>query len=180
MELDQYLYCSTKENVERIETYRNTTKEYFTQAENLYNKYKPFLDAIPDFGEGEITMDQYIKLHHIEIEYDEQRKAIAKNLNIEIDDVYFEPIPPNDIKRGNELGYWDQYTRLHKFIVDNFGNPDEDNCRNIYLNKKQIERIIEWVKNDNDPYYKDATILAFQTALQWLEHDMVVYYWAWY
>lgn len=72
------------------------------------------------------------------------------------------------------IGYWRKQWPLHEYITRSFGNPDDDNLTEIYLDEAALTKIID--------RYKDDAVYAnpFRKALNIVKDGGVVYYWAWY
>tara|TARA_R100001480_G_scaffold125060_1_gene123264 strand:+ start:1075 stop:1452 length:378 start_codon:yes stop_codon:yes gene_type:complete len=93
-----------------------------------------------------------------------------------------------------ELGYWRKHPNLHGYIVEKFADG-QDNCQSIYLETKNLERILGAVMQDGLPHttgfffgesesadYQD-TAKQIEGAIKWLnvkDNDVLrsVYYWA--
>lgn len=94
-----------------------------------------------------------------------------------------------DGKNEQELGYWRKHPNLHGFIVNTFANGVDD-CRKIYLDKKQVTVIMESVKNSgiarNSGFLfgrsfgdeTDDDLIKLKEAILWLDSnpDRKVYY----
>lgn len=73
-----------------------------------------------------------------------------------------------------EIGYWRKEWNLHDYIIENFGDPKNDNLVDVYLDEAALAKIIEHCKNcdmDSDP---------FCNALAIVKGGGVVFYQAWY
>lgn len=73
-----------------------------------------------------------------------------------------------------EIGYWRKDWPLHQYIIANFGDKDNDNLTEVYLDEAAIERIIEHY-NDDEMYCE-----PFRLALKIVKGGGVVFYMAWY
>ena len=73
-----------------------------------------------------------------------------------------------------EIGYWRKEWPLHEYLVKNFGDPDNDNLTEVYLDETALTGIIY--------HYKDYAEYAdpFRNALNIVKGGGVVYYFAWY
>ena len=74
----------------------------------------------------------------------------------------------------NEIGSWRNEWPLHHFIIDNFGDPKNDNLTEVYLDEAALKKIIENY-NGNEEYCE-----PFRLALYIVKGGGVVYYWPWY
>ena len=74
-----------------------------------------------------------------------------------------------------EIGYWRKAYSLHKYIIENFGDPKNDNLVNVYLDEAALNQIIEAHQNDGG-YFSDT----FRNALAIVKGGGVVFYRAWY
>lgn len=79
-----------------------------------------------------------------------------------------------------DLGYWRKHPNLHGYIVENFGNC-EDNCQEIELPREAIVMILEAIGSndlpDTDGFFfgetdgteKEDDTAIFTAALAWLD-----------
>lgn len=77
-----------------------------------------------------------------------------------------------------ELGYWRKHHNLHEYIVENFAESGEDDCRDIELCAEQLEQLLAVVRmkglplseyDTNDDEEKAADIYILEGALTWLQ-----------
>lgn len=78
--------------------------------------------------------------------------------------------PAEYADKVNEIGYWDKEVHLHEFIIKNFGNPKDDNLKEVYLDETALNQIIETYPSEE----------AFKIALYIVKGGGVVFYIAWY
>lgn len=83
-------------------------------------------------------------------------------------------VKEDEVDPVHEIGYWRKEWPLHEFIIKNFGDPNEDNLTEVYLDEAAITKIIDHYKNYED--YSDP----FRQALDIVRGGGVVFYWAWY
>ena len=74
-----------------------------------------------------------------------------------------------------EIGYWRKERSLDRYIIENFGDPNNDNLVNVYLDEAALNQIIEAYQNDGG-YFSDT----FRNALAIVKGGGVVFYRAWY
>ena len=80
----------------------------------------------------------------------------------------------DEVDPVHEICYWDNELPLHEFIIKNFGDPNNDNLTEVYLDEAAITKIIDHYKDRIE--YSDP----FRQALYIVRGGGVVYYWAWY
>lgn len=89
-------------------------------------------------------------------------------------------------KKGEsfDLGYWRKHPNLHGFIVREFANG-VDECQPIHLGRKEMERIIQAVREQTLPHTtgfffgvsenteeeRQTDIAVFTEAIAWLETE---------
>ena len=97
-------------------------------------------------------------------------KAKAMGGILDEDDFRFVlDIPEEERDPVSDLGYWRKNWDLHSFIAENFGDKDDDNLVEIYLDEAAITKVIEQF-----PYEE------FKTALDIVRGGGEVFYYAWY
>lgn len=69
-----------------------------------------------------------------------------------------------------EIGYWRKEYALHKFIINNFGDPKNDNLEEVYLDEESLKKIIEKYPGEE----------CFREALYIVRGGGEVFYKAWY
>ena len=189
MGLDQYLYKTTKEDTERCIAFKKINDEFISRRGKLLNdKYDEIIKGFsqPDgiFDEDKLTEEQKKEFDAARTEFHRECKEIADEIGATLcDDGSNEIAYPEDLNWGYELGYWRNDWPLHRFIVDNFGNPDNDNLVEVYLNEEQIQKVIDWAKSDGngeESYDNRNTIETFSIALSIVRDGGVVYYHPWY
>lgn len=81
-----------------------------------------------------------------------------------------------------ELGYWRKHANLHGYIVQTFAEGKDD-CQKIYLEVKDMEKIIDAIKDKRLPHTEgfffgksfgtqeedDQAIATFREAIEWLK-----------
>ena len=93
---------------------------------------------------------------------------VGVNLN------YLYVVPHGEDDPVHTIGYWRKEWPLHKFIIENCGDPNNDNLTEVYLDEAAITKIIDHYEDDE--HYSDP----FRQALDIVKGGGVVYYWAWY
>jgi len=84
-----------------------------------------------------------------------------------------------------ELGYWRKHPNLHGYIVRNFAEDGDDNCKPIWLTKDNLETLREAIKSDaihdeqttgfffgeseRDEDTKQRDIAIIDNAIKWLK-----------
>ena len=178
MGLDMYLY-STGHNHRRVhELAVARAKEFDAFRESLYasEKYAGLAD-LPRLDGNYVDSDKLTK---------EQRSLIATYLAelgkkahalggfMRRNCTYAYIIPEGEEDPVHEIGYWRKEWPLHEFIIKNFGDPNNDNLTEVYLDEAAITKIIDHYKDRIE--YSDP----FRQALYIVRGGGVVYYWAWY
>lgn len=84
--------------------------------------------------------------------------------------------PKSMVDAVDTIGSWSNESKLHEFIVKNFGNAKDDNQREIYLDEKDIERILRRFSKSKP----ELDMSPFRIALHVVRGGGVVFYYAWY
>ena len=177
MGLDMYLK-STGHNHRRVhELALEREKEFNAFRESLYasEKYSGFANLPRKYGfvEGDkLTKEQRSLIATYKAEL--SKKAHALGGIMRRDCTYAYIIPEGEEDPVHTIGYWEREWTLHKFIIENFGDPNNDNLTEVYLDEAAITKIIDHYKNNE--YYSEP----FRLALDIVKGGGVVYYWAWY
>lgn len=79
-----------------------------------------------------------------------------------------------------EIGYWRKEYNLHKYIIKNFGDPNNDNLVNVYLDESALNQIIEVYQNGGCFSDTFSSKCIFRNALAIVKGGGVVFYRAWY
>lgn len=179
MGLDQYLFRATKKRKDAIVKFKELCTQYRARVSELdkSERGKKLWDSLPwneahTYFENKDLTDEQIK----EMEFfKEEYTRIANEIGIRIDSGFNPKFVPSDFgltkKDDNyEIAYWRKEWELHNFIVQNFGNPKDDNLVEVWLDKEAIQKII-----DAGYFQKE-----FRRALKKLDDDHVVFYWPWY
>ena len=69
-----------------------------------------------------------------------------------------------------EIGYWRKEWLLHEFIIKSFGDPDNDNLCEVYLDEVALNKLAKKYPVED----------AFKDAIAIVKGGGVVYYYAWY
>lgn len=176
MGLDQYLYRTTKKRKDAITKFRELCMQYrakvaeFDKTERVQN----LLNVLARRRKGEakeILAEQKDEIEFVKGEY----RRIAEEVGIRIDEEFEPEFEPSDYgltEKDNQrdLAYWRKEWPLHNFIIHNFGNPQDDNLVEVWLDKEAMEKIIE------AGYFQEE----FRDAMTMLDEEHVVYYWPWY
>ena len=81
-------------------------------------------------------------------------------------------VPPEEGDFVDLLGSWDNESKLHKFIVKNFGDKKKDASEGIYLDEKALTKIFKHFLNSNYP----LNISPFRIAMYVVRGGGVVFY----
>ena len=178
MGLDMYLK-STGHNHRRInELAMEREKEFNAFRELLYasEKYAGLADLPHLYGtyvDGDkLTKDQRSLVATYKAELGKKAHALGGIMRRDCTYAYI--IPEGEEDPVHTVGYWRKEWPLHKFIIENFGDKDDDNLTEVYLDEAAITKIIDHYKDYED--YSDP----FRQALDIVRGGGVVYYWAWY
>ena len=80
-----------------------------------------------------------------------------------------------------DLGYWRKHPNLHGYIVQNYAEDGQDDCKEIPLNKKALEKINSAIKHkklpetqgfffgESDGTETERDLEIFQKAVEWME-----------
>ena len=178
MGLDMYLY-STGHNHRRVkELAAARAKEFNAFRESLYasEKYAGLADLPRLYGNcvdrDKLTKEQrsLIATYMAEL----GKKAHALGGIMRRDCTYAYIIPEGEKDPVHEIGYWGKEWPLHEFIIKNFGDPNNDNLTEVYLDEAALTKIIDHYKNYED--YSNP----FRLARDIVKGGGVVYYYAWY
>lgn len=78
-----------------------------------------------------------------------------------------EPCPNMDTSKisyiTEEFGYWRKFNALHKFIVKNFANNNDD-CRPIALYEDDLKLIVETLENVHNDHTKAEELLPTESG----------------
>ena len=175
MGLDQRLYLTTKVLHEVKIAFQKKANEYSRRALELEatEKWKNFVASLPINRFGIIDTENFSKEEKKKIGvFKRHLRKIAKDIGIELTRCYRPKFTCNltDDKMDECIGEWRKNWELHKFIVDNFlENKKHDNLVDIYLTKEDCEKIVS-----------AGFVGGFQNALDRLDDEHEVFYWAWY
>ena len=177
MGLDMYLKATGKNHRRVQELARERAKEFEDFSRSLYTseKYSGLADLPREHGYVEynkLTKEQRKLVAEYKLEL--MRKAHSLEGILRRSTTYAYLVKKEEHDPVHEIGYWRKEWPLHKFIVKNFGDKDNDNCTEIYLDEAALTKIVETYKNYED--YVDP----FRNALNIVRGGGVVYYWAWY
>lgn len=173
MGLDMYLK-STGPNHRRVnELARERAKEFKDFSCSLYTseKYSGLADLPREHGY--VEFDKLSKEQRkliAEYKFELMRKAHSLEGILRKDMSYAYLVKKEESDSVHEIGYWRKEWPLHEFIVENFGNPKDDNLREVYLDETALNQIIEAYPSEE----------AFKIALSIVKGGGVVFYMAWY
>lgn len=177
MGLDMYLK-STGHNHRRInELAMERAKEFNVFRESLYasEQYVGLADLPRRYGYLEVdklTKEQRNLVATYKAELSKKAHALGGIMRCNC--TYAFVIPKGEEDPVHTIGYWRKEWPLHKFIIENFGDKDNDNLTEVYLDEAALTTIIDHYK-DNEEYCD-----PFRRALDIVKGGGVVYYWAWY
>ena len=76
----------------------------------------------------------------------------------------------------HQIGYWRKFNALHNYIVKNFADGVDD-CREIYLYKEDIEKVLQVLKDAKNNKEKAPELLPTQSGFFFGSTDYDEYYW---
>ena len=175
MGLDMYLK-STGHNHRRVRELARSRAKEFCDYLHLLIKEPKYAGL---HGVNRLTLTDKIKdkekrdlLASFKKDLRAKARALEGIVGVNLNYLYVVPYGEDD--PVEEIGYWRKEWNLHKFIIENFGDPNNDNLTEVYLDEAAISKIIDHYKDDTE--YSDA----FRQALYIVKGGGVVYYWAWY
>ena len=177
MGLDMYLK-STGHNHRRVnELAVAMAKEFDAFRESLYasEKYSVLADLPRKDGCLEVdklTKEQRNLIATYKAELGKKAHALGGIMRRDCSYAYI--IPKGEEDPVHTIGYWRKEWPLHEFIIKNFGDEDNDNLTEVYLDEAALTKIIAHYKDNEE--YSDP----FRCALDIVKGGGVVYYWAWY
>jgi hypothetical protein len=75
-----------------------------------------------------------------------------------------------------QVGYWRKFNALHSYIVENFADG-EDKCQQIYLSTKDLEQILNNLKNTKNNRSKAKELLPTQDGFFFGSTQYDEWYW---
>lgn len=179
MGLDQNLYRTTKKRKAAFERFDELCKEYGLCRIEMDNedRWKDLFNGLPQNDEKTMYLaEKFTEEQKKALElYKEEVKKVAEKVGVRISEELIPQFIPSDFglteeDEDEELMYWRKNWELHNFIVQNFGNPEDDNLVRIWLDKDAIDKIIE----------AGFDVDVFKRAKMGIDEDHVLYYWPWY
>ena len=175
MGLDMYLYKTSKNHRRNRELAKAANKEFLRWRDTDFCKTEVVasIKNLPLLESGTLDWSKMT---------DEGRKIVARCKSalrkkahslggILRRDLTFAFLVNEDDKDSvTEIGYWQKEYTLHKFIINNFGDPKNDNLEAVYLDEESLKKIIE-----KYPYEE-----CFREALYIVRGGGEVFYEAWY
>ena len=178
MGLDMYLNATGKNHRRVQELARERAKEFEDFSSSLYTseKYSGLADLPCKHGyvEYDKLTNEQRKLV-AEFKFELMRKAHSLEGILRKGMTYAYLVKKEESDPVHEIGYWRKEWTLHQFIVENFGDKDNDNCTEIYLDEAALTKIIGRYKDPECDYCE-----PFRKALDIVKDGGVVFYWAWY
>ena len=178
MGLDQTLFRTTKKCKEAKIAWQKLELEYLAEVKELdaTEKWKTLFETLPrnKYGYLDPKMTTSEQRKQIGV-YRRTLRKIAKEVGIELTKNYRPWFNPSSYGLKEEeldepIADWRKDWPLHKFIVDNFlEDKKNDNLVSIYLTKEDCEKIVA-----------AGFVGGFQDALDRLDDEHEVFYWAWY
>lgn len=179
MGLDQQLFRTTKKRKEATEKFNELSKQYRSCLRELekQDRWQNLWDSLP-LTEDKMRYDvaRFTDEQKKEIEcLKETAKHIAEGFGIHIDEATMPDFEPSDFGLTNddvnvELAYFDRDWDLHNFIIDNFGDKENDNLVEVWLDRDAVDKIID------AGFYVDV----FTQARTMIDDNHVLYYYPWY
>ena len=173
MGLDSYLYKTGSRHrpmMERAAT-ANSAYNAFSDALLHTDRFQPLKDLPTDLR-GRLLNDLLTDSQKDLIrEYKDALADKAKELGGVIDDLMLFTLVVQEEDRDPvmEIGYWRKNWDLHNFIVEHYGDPEDDNCREIYLDADALQTLAS-----------EFGCKEFEKALKVVNGGGVVFYYAWY
>lgn len=178
MGLDMYLKATGPNHRRVMELARERAKEFEDFSCSLYTseKYSGLADLPREHGYVEfdkLSKEQRKLIAEYKLEL--LKKAHSLKGILRKDMTYAYLVKKDESDPVNSIGYWRKEWSLHKFIVENFGDKDNDNQTEIYLDEAALTKLMGRYKDPECDYCE-----PFRTALDIVRGGGVVYYWAWY
>jgi len=205
MGLDMYLNATVPNYKDTIELAKSRANEYRLYRHNLFaeDRYAALKDVsrrnITDKSRDKEARDLLASFKKDLISKAHSLGGIARpdlSYGMLAKDYEFTPV--------EEIWYWRKEWTLHNFIVNNFGDPKDDNMVDIFLDEAALRKIIEAYSNPvvHEPQQTvecgnvirygmninefgqliESVVDSdpFRRALKIVQRGGVVFYWAWY
>ena len=178
MGLDGYLYRTSKRRVEATKKFNEIRKAYSNEIDALMQKpkWKGLFDSLPKNEFGYCDWKSYTDEQKKGVRYLRRAaRRIAKKHGLELDrgcrpifniEDFGLNYEDDDLE---EIGYWRKDWDLHNYIINHFGDPNDDNLVEVHFTRADLEKIVS-----------DGHVGAFKDALDRWDDDHVVFYWPWY
>ena len=174
MGLDMYLYATGKNHRRLKELTKARVLEFRKWSEEFYkSKVGDSIEKMPKLESGyldfaKLTAEDRAILAEIKSTLRKKAHSLGGILKRDMHYAYLVKEGEDDPIR--EIGYWRKEWHLHKFIIENFGNPQDDNLVEVYLDEAALSKLIE-----NYPHEE-----CFNVAFDIVKGGGEVFYWAWY
>ena len=178
MGLDQYLYRTSKRRMEAVEKFDQLRAAFNEEGKALREKpkWKELMSSLPrnEFGYYDwksYTKEQKVGVRNMVRAYRRLAKKHGLKLNSDYEPIFnIEDFGLNyEDDDLEEIGYWRKEWGLHNYIINKFGDPNNDNLVEIYFSKVGLEMIVA-----------DGYGGPFKDALDRWDDDYVVFYHPWY
>ena len=174
MGLDMYLYATGK-NHRRVKELAKARAVEFRKWIEEFSKSKigASIEKMPKLESGyldrsKLTAEDRAILAEIKSTLRKKAHSLGGILRRDMHYAYL-------VKEGEDdpvlkIEYWGKEWPLHEFIIENFGNPQDDNLVEVYLDEAALSKLIE-----NYPHEE-----SFKVALYIVKGGGEVFYKPWY
>ena len=178
MGLDGHLYRTSKRRIEAANKFGEIKAAYSADLDVLLRKpkWKELMDSLPKNEYGYYDWKSYTKEQKDGIRnLHRAARRVAKKHGLVLDSNYNPVFNIEDFGLNHdddaleEIDYWRKDWNLHNYIINHFGDPNNDNLVEVYLTKENLEKIV-----------KDGYVGGFEDALNRWNDDYVVFYYPWY
>ena len=175
MGLDMYLYSTGQNHRSEMKRLKKLRKEFDNWADALFNspqysELDRLLTARSTAENNKLAPKDEKQFQVLRSKYKTELKAKAESLGGVLGKCLDIQLPDKNQDPVEEIGYWRKNYDLHKYIVRNWGNQEDDDLVEIYLDEDAIEKMIETYPNEG----------VFKTAWSIVKCGGVVFYLAWY
>ena len=98
-------------------------------------------------------------------------------LNVFADYIFEQNFKSTQIKIDYQIGYFRKFNALHSYIVKNYADG-VDECQDIWLTKKGIEKLLEVLKQVSEDHSKAPELLPTQSGFFFGSTEYDEYYFA--